>query len=87
MLVEEIEDLKPRVRLENLSVYQVMKVKDTAEGEKKTYKYLYASWWEGSRVRNVYLGSTKKLTEDTALAKARKMKTEALDLKIIHILK
>lgn len=27
-LVEEIEGLKPRVRLKNLSVYQVMKVKD-----------------------------------------------------------
>lgn len=50
-LMEEIEDLQPRVRLENLSVYQVMKVKDTAEREKKTYKYLYASWWEGSRSR------------------------------------
>lgn len=76
----KVENLKPRVRLDDLSVYQVEKVKSTAKGEKKTYAYWYASWWEGSRARNVYLGSTRKLSEEAALVKARKMKAVALGL-------
>jgi len=74
----EAEDLRPKARLEDLSVYQVEKVKPTAKGEARTYKYWYASWWEGDRARNVYLGSAAKLSEEAALAKARKMKAEAL---------
>lgn len=38
------EDLKPKARLEDLSVYTVEKVKPTAKGEARTYKYWYASW-------------------------------------------
>ena len=80
VLDANVENLKPRVRLDDLSVYQVEKVKSTAKGEKKTYVYWYASWWEGSRARNVYLGSTRKLSEEAALVKARKMKAVALGL-------
>jgi hypothetical protein len=76
----EAEDLKPKARLEDLSVYQVEKVKPTAKGEARTYTYWYASWWEGDRARNVYLGSVAKLSEEAAVAKARKMKAEALGL-------
>lgn len=76
----KVENLKPRVRLDDLSVYQVEKVKSTTKGETKTYVYWYASWWEGSRARNVYLGSTRKLSEEAALVKARKIKAKALDL-------
>ena len=35
---------------------------------------------EGGRVRNVYLGSCKKVDHETAFQKARKMKREALGL-------
>ncbi len=76
----EAENLKPKARLEDLRVYQVEKVKSTAKGEARTYKYWYASWWEGDRARNVYLGSVAKLSEEAALAKAKKMKAEALGL-------
>jgi hypothetical protein len=55
-LRDEAETLKPKARLEDLSVYQVEKVKTTAKGEAKTYVYWHASWWEGDRARNVYLG-------------------------------
>jgi len=79
-LKEEAEDLKSRVRLEDLSVYTVVKVKPTAKGEKRTYMYWYASWWEGDRARNMYLGSTRKLSEEAALVKARKIKAKALGL-------
>ena len=76
----EAENLKPKARLEDLSVYQVEKVKPTAKGEARTYMYWYASWWEGDRARNVYLGSAAKLSEEAAKAKARKMKADALGL-------
>ncbi|MDD3565966.1 MAG: hypothetical protein PHN90_09910 [Methanothrix sp.] len=74
------EDLKPKARLEYLSVYQVTKEKPTAKREARTYTYWHASWREGDRARNVYLGSVAKLSEEAALAKARKMKAEALGL-------
>jgi hypothetical protein len=76
----EAEDLKPKARLEDLGIYTVEKVKPTAKGEARTYTYWYASWWEGDRARNVYLGSTAKLSEAAALEKARKMKAEALGI-------
>ena len=79
-LRDEVENLKPKARLEDLSVYQVEKVKTTAKGEARTYTYWHASWWEGDRARNVYLGSVAKLSEEAALVKARKMKAEALGL-------
>jgi hypothetical protein len=77
-LRDEADDLKPKARLEDLSVYQVEKVKATAKGEARTYTYWHASWWEGDRARNVYLGSIAKLSEEAALAKAQKMKASAL---------
>jgi regulator of replication initiation timing len=76
----EAENLKPKARLEDLSVYTVKKEKPTVKGEARTYKYWYASWWEGDRARNVYLGSVAKLSEEAALEKARKMKADALGL-------
>lgn len=76
----EAEDLKQKARLEDLSVYPVEKVKPTAKGEARTYKYWYASWWEGDRARNVYLGSVAKLSEAAALEKAKKMKASVLGL-------
>lgn len=80
LLRGEAEDLKPKARLEDLSVYQVEKVKTKAKGEAKTYTYWHASWWEGDRARNVYLGGVAKLSEEEALAKAKKMEAEALGL-------
>jgi len=79
-LRDEAEDLKPKARLEDLRVYTVAKVKPTAKGEARTYTYWYASWWEGDRARNVYLGGAAKLSEAAALAKAKKMKAAALGL-------
>jgi len=58
----------------------VEKTKTTAKGETITYVYWHASWWEGNSARNVYLGSARKISEEPALAKARKMKAVALGL-------
>jgi len=56
-----------------LTVYQGDVVKKTKAGE-ATYTYWFASWREGGKVKNVHLGSTKKMDEAAAMAKARKLK-------------
>ena len=80
-LQAEAEALKGAARLEDLHIWQMDKVKTTNKGS-QTYYYWMASWREGDRVRNVHLGSCKKLDEETALQKARVMKAEALGVKI-----
>ena len=73
------EDLKGAARLEDLTLWQMEKAKTTKKGS-KTYFYWMASWREGSKVRNVHLGSCKKVDHETALQKARKMKAEAIGI-------
>lgn len=78
-LQAEAEALKGAARLEDLHIWQMDKVKTTNKGS-QTYYYWMASWREGDRVRNVHLGSCKKLDKETALQKARVMKAEALKI-------
>ena len=78
-LKAEAEDLKGAARLEDLTLWQMEKEKTTKKGD-QTYLYWMASWREGGKVRNVHLGSCKKVDHETALQKARKMKREALGL-------
>jgi len=78
-LKAEAEALKGAARLEDLHLWQMEKAKSTKKGS-KTYFYWMASWREGPKVRNVHLGSCKKVDHETALQKARKMKREALGL-------
>ena len=53
------------------------KEKTTKKGS-RTYTYWMASWREGNKVRNVHLGSCRKMDHSVALLKAQKMKAEAL---------
>ena len=76
-LKAEAEDLKGAARLEDLHLWQMEKVKSTKKGS-KTYFYWMASWRVDGKVRNVHIGSCKKVDRETALQKARKMKTEAI---------
>jgi len=78
-LKAEAEALEGAARLEDLTLWQMEKAKTTKKGS-KTYLYWMASWREGGKVRNVHLGSCKKVDHETALQKARKMKAEALGL-------
>jgi hypothetical protein len=78
-LKAEAEDLKGAARLEDLHLWQMEKVKSTKKGS-KTYHYWMASWREGDKVRNVHLGSCKKLDAEAALQKARKMKAKAIGI-------
>jgi Co/Zn/Cd efflux system component len=71
--------LKDAARLQDLHLWRMEKIKNFRKGAKK-YEYWMASWREGSKVRNVHLGSCKKLDHRAALQKARKAKAEALGI-------
>lgn len=64
-----------RRRLEDVTPWVMEKAKGG-----KTYRYWMVSWREGDKVRNVHLGSCKKLDKEAALQKARTMKARALGL-------
>jgi hypothetical protein len=71
--------LKLQARLEDLTVWQMEKVKQSRKGS-KTYSYWMASWREGGKTRNVHLGSSRKIDGEAARRKAREMKAEALGI-------
>ena len=73
----EAQALKLQARLEDLNVWQMEKVKESKKGS-KTYSYWMASWREGGKTRNVYLGSARKIDAEAARQKARERKAEAL---------
>jgi len=79
-LKAEAEALKDKARLEDLHVWEMEKEKRSKKGS-KTYTYWMASWREGNKVRNVHLGSSRKLDAEAARRKAQKMKAEALGLR------
>ncbi len=76
----EAEALKGAARLEDLTLWQMEKEKTTKKGD-QTYLYWMASWRVGEKVRNVHLGSCRKVDHETALQKARKAKAEALGIR------
>jgi predicted acyl esterase len=61
----EAEALKLQARLEDLTVWQMEKVKQSRKGC-KTYTYWMASWREGGKTRNVHLGSARKMDGEAA---------------------
>jgi len=75
-LKAEAEALKGAARLEDLHLWQMEKTKSTKKGS-QSYFYWMASWREGSKVRNVHLGSCKKVDHEAALQKAKAMKATA----------
>lgn len=79
-LKAEAEALKNKARLEDLHIWEMEKEKRTKKGS-KTYTYWMASWREDDKVRNVYLGSSRKIDAEAARQKAQKMKADALGLR------
>jgi hypothetical protein len=75
----EAESLKLQARLEDLTVWEMEKVKQSRKGS-KTYSYWMASWREGGKTRNVHLGSSRKMDAEVARRKARERKAEALGM-------
>ena len=70
---------KLEARLEDLHVWEQRKVKESKAGP-KAYTYYMASWREGGKLRNVYLGSSQRMSREEAQEKARGLKREALGL-------
>jgi hypothetical protein len=77
----EALSLKDQARLEDLHLWRMTKTRDSRKGIKK-YEYWMASWREGSKVRNVYLGSCKKRDYQSALNLARQIKAAALGINL-----
>jgi len=77
----EAEALKLQARLEDLTVWEMKKVKQSRKGS-KTYTYWMASWREDGKTRNVHLGSARKMDGDEARQKARERKAEALGYRL-----
>jgi hypothetical protein len=77
-LKSQAEALKNEARLEDLTVRVAEKVKTTKKGS-RSYTYWMASWRESGKVRNIHLGSTKKLSRQAAMQKGRKMKAAYLE--------
>jgi hypothetical protein len=75
----EAQALKLQARLEDLTVWEMKKVKESRKGS-KTYTYWMSSWREGGKTRNVHLGSARKMDAEAARRKARAMKAEALGI-------
>ena len=73
----EAQALKLQARLEDLTVWQMEKVKQSRKGS-RTYTYWMASWREGGKTRNVHLGSSRKMDAEAARRKARERKAEGL---------
>jgi len=79
-LKAEAEALKDKARLEDLNIWQMEKDKTTKTGS-EIFTYWMASWREGSKVRNVHLGSCRRMDATAAKQKAKKMKAKALGLR------
>ena len=60
----QAEALKLQARLEDLTVWEMKKVKESRKGS-KTYTYWMASWREDGKTRNVHLGSARKMESRT----------------------
>ena len=81
-LEAEAESLKGAARLEDLHIWQMDKIRTTKKGS-QYYGYWMATWREGGKKRNIHLGSCGKMDAEVATQKARKMKAEALGIKIM----
>lgn len=75
-LRREAENLEEIIRLEEIKVYPHQKIKNG-----KTYSYWEAGWrGSNGKMVHVYLGSIKKVSEEEALEKARRLKAENMNI-------
>jgi hypothetical protein len=74
----EVSALKHLARLEDLRIFKVRE----KVGKNKFLFYWFAAWTINNKAHNAYLGSCVKMDAETAMQKARKLKAEALGLKL-----
>jgi hypothetical protein len=77
--LSQAQALRLEARLEDLHVWEQRKIKDTKKGA-KAYTYFMASWREGGKMKNVYLGSSQRMSREEAQERARALKREDLGL-------
>jgi hypothetical protein len=65
-------------RIENLKIYEVRVKRPSGKRKTKIYSYWYASWRVNSKIKNICLGSTRKITYGEALKKAQELKADCL---------
>jgi len=75
--LSQAQTLRQEARLKDLSIWEQKKVKESKNGT-KTYTYFMASWREGGKTKNVYLGSSQKISREQAQEQAKALKREAL---------
>lgn len=75
------EKLKAQARLEDISLWVMEKFFVSKRHGTTKHEYWMASWREGKKVHNEYLGSCSKLSAEEALANAHKIKAEVLGLR------
>jgi len=75
--LSQAQTLRQEARLKDLSIWEQKKVKESKNGT-KTYTYFMASWREGGKTKNVYLGSSQKISREQAQELAKALKREAL---------
>ena len=77
--LSQAQALRLEARLEDLQVWEQKKVKQSKNGP-KSYTYYMASWREGKKIKNVYLGSSQRMSREQAQELARRLKSEALEI-------
>ena len=77
--LSQAQALRQEARRWKISRYGSRRGKDTKKGA-KTYTYFMASWREGGRIKNVYLGPSHKMSRTQAQEQAKALKREALGL-------
>ena len=72
------DDLHDLARFQDINVWKMEK--SSRKGGVKKYQYWMASWRQGSRVKNIHIGSCRKISYSAAMRKARKLKAEFLGI-------
>jgi len=74
------DDLHDLARFQDINVWKMEKERSSRKGGTKKYEYWMASWRQGSKVKNIHIGSCRKMSYSAAMSKARKLKAEFLGI-------
>lgn len=80
-LREQARELQKKARLEDITVIEEPLVKVTKKSKRTYYRWV-AAWRVNGKYKKVYLGSCKKLNRAEALERAKRMKAEALGIRL-----
>jgi hypothetical protein len=78
MAENALETMKQEAGPEDPIIRKRPLIKRNKNGEEMIYYRWYGSWHDGNKTVMKYLGSCRKMSEEEALEKARKLKADAL---------